>query len=95
MAKLAGAGEIVVIGTAADKRRLQVAEKMGASAILGAEGEDIVAWTKTLRDGYGFDVVVDAAGVSASLKLAFICFDWPEISKVGWVRNRSIFHSIR
>jgi alcohol dehydrogenase/L-iditol 2-dehydrogenase len=85
MAKLAGAGEIVVIGTAADKRRLQVAEKLGASATLGAEGEDIVAWTKTLRDGYGFDVVVDAAGVSATLKLAIdIVRPSGQISKVGW-----------
>ena len=85
MAKLSGAGEIVVIGTAADKRRLQVAEKMGASAILGAEDEDIVAWTKTLRDGYGFDVVIDAAGVSATLKLAIdIVRPAGQISKVGW-----------
>src|SRR5258708_9032228 len=38
MAKLAGAGEIVVIGTPADRRRLQVAEQIGASATLGAMG---------------------------------------------------------
>jgi L-iditol 2-dehydrogenase len=42
MAKLAGAGELIVIGTAADTRRLQVAEQIGASATLGAKGEDIV-----------------------------------------------------
>src|ERR1700688_3074479 len=72
MAKLAGAGEIVVIGTAADTRRLQVAEQ-------------IVAWTRSLRDGYGFDVVIDAAGVSATLKLAIdIVRPAGQVSKVGW-----------
>jgi len=84
-AKLAGAGEVVVIGTAADTRRLQVAEQIGASATLGAKGEDIVAWTRSLRDGYGFDVVIDAAGVSATLKLAIdIVRPAGQISKVGW-----------
>jgi L-iditol 2-dehydrogenase len=85
MAKLAGAGEIVAVGTPADKHRLQVAEQIGASATLGAQGEDIVAWTRALRDGYGFDVVIDAAGVSATLKLAMdIVRPAGQISKVGW-----------
>jgi alcohol dehydrogenase/L-iditol 2-dehydrogenase len=85
MAKLAGAGEIVVIGAPLDTRRLQVAERIGASAILGAKGEDILAWTRSLRDGYGFDVVIDAAGVSATLKLAMdIVRPAGQISKVGW-----------
>ena len=81
----AGAGEIVVIGTPADTRRLQVAKQIGASATLGAEGEDIVAWTRALRDGYGFDVAIDASGVSATLKLAMdIVRPAGQISKVGW-----------
>ena len=85
MAKLAGAGELVVIGTAADTRRLKIAEQIGASATLGAKGEDVVAWTRSLRDGYGFDVVIDAAGVSATLKLAIdIVRPAGQISKVGW-----------
>jgi L-iditol 2-dehydrogenase len=88
MAKLAGAGELVVIGTAADTRRLKIAEQMGASATLGAKGEDVVAWTRSLRDGYGFDVVIDAAGVSATLKLAIdIVRPAGQISKVGWGRE--------
>src|SRR6266478_6525119 len=50
--------ELVVIGTGVDKHRLQVAEQIGATATLGANGEDVVTWTKSLRDGYGFDVVI-------------------------------------
>jgi L-iditol 2-dehydrogenase len=85
MAKLVGAGEIVVIGTSADRHRLQIAERIGASATLGPQGEDIVAWTRSLRDGYGFDIVIDAAGVSATLKLAMdIVRPAGQISKVGW-----------
>jgi alcohol dehydrogenase/L-iditol 2-dehydrogenase len=72
MAKLAGAGEIVVIGTPVDTRRLQVAEQIGASATLGAKGEDIVAWTRSLRDGYGFDVVLKAVTLQGSFS-----HNWP------------------
>src|SRR5262249_18590917 len=85
MAKLAGASELVVIGADTDGRRLQVALKLGASTTLGANGEDVLAWTKSMRDGYGFDVVIDAAGVSATLKLALdIVRPGGQISKVGW-----------
>jgi alcohol dehydrogenase/L-iditol 2-dehydrogenase len=85
MAKLAGAGELVVIGTPADTYRLQVAEQLGATATLGAKGEDVVAWTRSLRDGHGFEVVIDAAGVSATLKLAIdIVRPAGQIGKVGW-----------
>jgi L-iditol 2-dehydrogenase len=85
MAKLAGADDLVVIGTPADVRRLAVAQELGATAILGAKGEDLLAWTRSLRDGYGFDVVIDAAGVSATLKLAIeIVRPAGQISKVGW-----------
>jgi L-iditol 2-dehydrogenase len=85
MAKLAGAGDLAVIGTPADIRRLAVAQELGATATLGAKGEDLLAWTRSLRDGYGFDVVIDAAGVSATLKLAIdIVRPAGHISKVGW-----------
>src|SRR5580700_6279256 len=64
MAKLSGAGEIVVIGIPADAKRLKIAIELGATTVLGAQGEDVVEWTKTFRDGYGFNLVIDAAGVS-------------------------------
>ena len=41
---------------------------MGADTILGAQGEDVAEWVKNFGDGYGVDLVIDAAGVSASLK---------------------------
>ncbi len=41
MAKLAGAGHLVVIGIPADAHRLEVAKQLGAETILGAKGENV------------------------------------------------------
>jgi alcohol dehydrogenase/L-iditol 2-dehydrogenase len=85
MAKLAGAGHVVVIGIPADAHRLEVAKNLGAHTVLGAANEDIPAWVKNFGDGYGLDLVVDAAGVSATLKLAMeIVRPAGRITKVGW-----------
>jgi len=85
MARLSGAGHLIVIGTQVDARRLATAEQMGADTTLGAHGEDIPAWIKNFGDGYGVDLVIDAAGVSASLKLALdIVRPAGQITKVGW-----------
>jgi L-iditol 2-dehydrogenase len=85
MAKLSGAGHLIVIGIPADAQRLAVAQQVGADTILGAQGEDTIEWVRSFGDGYGVDVVIDAAGVSASLKLALdIVRPAGHITKVGW-----------
>jgi len=85
VAKLAGAGHLVVIGTPADAKRLAVARRIGADTVLGAQGEDVTAWFENFGDGYGADLVIDAAGVSASLKVALdIVRPAGQITKVGW-----------
>lgn len=85
MAKLCGAGHLLVIGIPADAKRLEVARRMGADTILGAHNENVAEWVKNFGDGYGVDLVVDAAGVSASLKLALdIIRPAGQITKVGW-----------
>ncbi|HVC89807.1 MAG TPA: zinc-binding dehydrogenase [Acidobacteriaceae bacterium] len=85
MAKLSGAGHLLVVGTPADVKRLQVAKQMGADTVLGAQGEDVADWVKNFGDGYGFDLVIDAAGVSAALKIALdIVRPAGQITKVGW-----------
>jgi L-iditol 2-dehydrogenase len=85
MAKLAGVGHLLVIGIPADARRLEVARGIGADTILGSRGEDVLDWIKNFGDGYGIDLVIDAAGVSASLKLALdIVRPAGQITKVGW-----------
>jgi len=85
MAKLSGASPLIVIGIPADARRLEIARQIGATQILGAAGEDIPAVIKTVGDGYGVDVVIDAAGVSATLQMAMqIVRPGGQITKVGW-----------
>jgi L-iditol 2-dehydrogenase len=85
MARLSGAGHLIVIGIPADAHRLKVAQQLGADTILGAQGEDVAAWVKDFGDGYGIDLVIDAAGVSASLKMALdIVRPAGQITKVGW-----------
>jgi len=85
MAKIAGAGRIAVIGIPADAHRLEVAKQLGADFALGAKGENIPEWVKGFGDGFGFDLVIDAAGVSAALKLALdVVRPGGQITKVGW-----------
>ena len=85
MAKLCGSGHLLVIGIPADAQRLEVARRIGAETVLGAQGENVSEWVKHFGDGYGLDLVIDATGVSASLKLALdIVRPAGQITKVGW-----------
>jgi L-iditol 2-dehydrogenase len=85
MAKLAGAGHLAVIGIPADVHRLDTARQLGADTVLGGQDENIPEWVKSFGDGFGFDLVIDAAGVSATLKLALdIVRPAGQITKVGW-----------
>jgi L-iditol 2-dehydrogenase len=85
MAKLSGAGHLIVVGTPADAKRLEIAKRIGADTILGAQQEDVVDWVANYGDHYGVDLVLDTAGVSATLKLALdIVRPAGQITKVGW-----------
>ena len=79
VARLCGA-EVAVVGLPADAGRLEVAKQYGCEAIIG----DATEWARD-RDGLGCDGVIDAAGASATLKIALDLVrpaGW--ISKVGW-----------
>ena len=83
MAKLSGAFPLIVVGTPPDAKRLQIAKSVGATQTF--DGQNSGEAIKALGDGYGVDVVIDAAGVSASLKLALdIVRPGGQIAKVGW-----------
>ena len=79
VARLCGA-EVAVVGLDADIGRLKIAAQYGCEGIVG----DATAWARE-RDGMGADCVIDAAGHSATLKLAI---GWVrpkgQITKVGW-----------
>lgn len=80
MARLCGA-EVALVGLENDRQRLQIAEQhYGCTGIVG----DASQWARE-RDGLGVDGVIDAAGASATLKIAIDLVrpaGW--ISKVGW-----------
>jgi L-iditol 2-dehydrogenase len=79
MARLCGA-EVAVVGLEQDAHRLEIARQYGCEVIIG----DPTGWTQA-RDGLGCDGVIDAAGASATLKIAIDVVrpaGW--ISKVGW-----------
>lgn len=82
MAKLSGAGQVIVAGLPADRRRLAVARSMGADVTLeGSVSEAIRAY----GDGLGADVVIDASGVSAAFETALQAVrPAGQIVKVGW-----------
>jgi len=82
MASLCG-GDVAVAGLPADKNRLSAAAKYGCEIIIG----DALPWAKE-RDGLGADCVIDAAGISATLKIALeLVRPAGQISKVGWGRE--------
>jgi L-iditol 2-dehydrogenase len=79
MARLQGA-EVAIVGLERDRARLNVGVQFGCTAVV--EGLD--AWVKQ-GDGLGVDGVVDAAGISATLKTAIdIVRPAGWVTKVGW-----------
>jgi|KBSSwiStaDraftv2_1062776.scaffolds.fasta_scaffold99321_2 alcohol dehydrogenase/L-iditol 2-dehydrogenase len=82
MAKLNGAGHLIVCGLPADAKRLAVARQLGAHAALD---DGVMEYIKELGDGFGVDVVIEATGVSIGLQLAMQAVrPAGQIVKVGW-----------
>ena len=71
--------------TVAAARRLEAAKRVGATTTLAAAAGDVADFVKGQGDGFGVDVVIDAAGVSATLALALdIVRPGGQVTKVGW-----------
>ena len=79
VARLCGA-EVAILGLEADRGRLEIARKYGVETFINSATD----WARKL-DGLGADLVVDAAGVSATLKIAMdLVRPNGQITKVGW-----------
>lgn len=85
VAKVNGAGMVIVCGTDADETRLEVAKALGADVVLNVQRDDPLELLHDLGEGFGADVVVDATGVSAALHQA-MSYVRPmgQIAKIGW-----------
>lgn len=82
MAKLQGA-IVGVVGLERDRQRFEAVKRYGCEPIIG----DCREWAFA-ADGLGADGVIDAAGVSATLKTAIdVVRPGGWISKVGWGRD--------
>lgn len=57
--KQAGASLIIVTGTTKDKRRLDVALKLGADYVINVEEEDTIERIREITNGEGVDVALD------------------------------------
>lgn len=85
VARLRGAGTIVVLGTDVDAHRLEVAAELGAHHTLNIQREDPAQFIHSLGDGFGADLVVDCTGVSKALKQSLdLVRPNGRITKIGW-----------
>src|SRR5215471_19915472 len=85
MARLAGAGMLIVAGMAQDASRLAAAKEIGATHAINLQEIDLKDFVRGVGDGLGAHLVVDAAGASAALKAALdIVRPAGQITKVGW-----------
>jgi alcohol dehydrogenase/L-iditol 2-dehydrogenase len=85
VARLRGAGTIVMLGTDADTHRLEVAAELGAHYSLNIQQDDPVKLITALGDGFGADLVVDCTGVSKALKQSMdLVRPNGRITKIGW-----------
>jgi len=85
MARLSGAGKVIVAGTTRDQGRMEIGLKAGATHAVDVQTQDMMKLLSGMGDGLGADVIVDSTGASISLKSAL---DWirpaGQITKVGW-----------
>jgi L-iditol 2-dehydrogenase len=68
-AKIFGAANVVVFDI--DDGRLQLAKRMGASAVVNTQKEGAIEEALKLTNGAGFEHVFEAAGIPDTMRLAF------------------------
>jgi alcohol dehydrogenase/L-iditol 2-dehydrogenase len=85
VARLAGAGTVVVTGTRRDRERLALAKRLGADLTVDVSEQDPVEVVRGLGDELGAHLVVDCAGVPPAIQqsLALVRQNG-QVTKVGW-----------
>src|SRR4029453_18463846 len=85
VARVAGAGTLIVAGMAQDASRLAAAKELGVTHAINLQEVDLKDFVHGVGDGLGANLVVDAAGASAALKTALdVVRPGGQITKVGW-----------
>ena len=85
IARIRGAGTLVVLGTDADAKRMEVAAELGADYTLNIQRDNPMALIESLGDAFGADLVIDATGVSKALQQSLeLVRPNGRITKIGW-----------
>ncbi len=85
MAGILGAGQLIIVGTKADYKRLEVAKELGADMCITLDEQDPVSIVMDQTHGVGVDLVVNAAGNSASMYHSLqLVRRLGQITKIGW-----------
>jgi L-iditol 2-dehydrogenase len=91
VARAFGAVEIFLVDVL--DNRLELATRLGASAVVNSRRSDVVEEIGRLTRGVGPDVVIDASGASAACAVApelaarggrVVLVGWPELSRLPW-----------
>lgn len=85
VAKVCGAGELIIIGAKGDNNRLEVAKELGADICIDIESQDPVSIVMNETNEIGADLVIDAAGNSTTLYQSLrLVRRSGQITKIGW-----------
>jgi L-iditol 2-dehydrogenase len=85
VARLAGAGTLIVTGTRKDKERLALARRLGADITIDVSEQNPADVVRKVGDGLGAHLVVDCAGVPPAIKQSLeIVRQNGQVTKVGW-----------
>ncbi|MDQ6693173.1 MAG: zinc-binding dehydrogenase [Chloroflexota bacterium] len=85
IARVCGASNIVLAGLSSNAQRLSIGRTLGATHTIDLETDDLRALVAELSGGVGADLVVDAAGPSATVKMAMdIVKRNGQITKIAW-----------
>jgi threonine dehydrogenase-like Zn-dependent dehydrogenase len=68
MARESGAGMIIVVGISRDHARMKLAKDFGADYVIDAQKDNVVERVTELTDGELAEVVIETAGVPATVK---------------------------
>jgi L-iditol 2-dehydrogenase len=85
VARLAGAGTLIVTGTRRDRERLALARQLGADIVVDVSEQNPVDVVREVGDGLGARLVIDCAGVPPAIQQSLeIVRRNGQITKVGW-----------
>lgn len=85
VARIKGAGHVLLAGLGTDRARLEVGLQVGADEIAIVEETDLQALVQERSKGLGADLVVDAAGPNQVLQQAMeLVRPNGQITKIGW-----------